>query len=220
MVIDLSNDNIYSGDLILVNKDYSYHSKFVTKDLIKVNEKILLENRVKCQLEKVLDKIDGYRSIAVTSGWRAMKEQADLYAQSLEKRGALFTKKYVALPNHSEHQTGLAIDVGLSKRDIDYLCPEFPYEGICQKFREEAVQYGFIERYPKNKENITGIAHEPWHFRYIGVPHAEIMKRHDLCLEEYIEFVKQYPYGKGNYSVFKGDYKIAVSYLSAEEKEK
>ena len=61
-----------------------------------------------------------------------------------------------------------------------------PYEGICQRFRELAPLYGFIERYPANKEAVTGIAHEPWHFRYVGRPHAQRMTDLGLTLEEYL----------------------------------
>ena len=107
------------------------------------------------------------------------------YLQSLLENGEEFTNKFVARPGHSEHQTGLAIDLGLKQPDIDFLRPNFPYEGICQTFRELAADYGFIERYPVGKEAITGIAHEPWHFRYVGVPHAKIMVDHNWTLEEY-----------------------------------
>lgn len=103
-----------------------------------------------------------------------------------------FTNRYVALPQHSEHQTGLAIDVGLYSEHIDFIRPNFPYKGICQNFRKKAYQYGFIERYQEDKEIITQIASEPWHFRYVGIPHSMIMLEKHLCLEEYIEYIKQY----------------------------
>lgn len=64
----------------------------------------------------------------------------------LQENGTEFTAKFVAMPGHSEHQTGLAIDLGLRQPDIDFIRPAFPYEGICQKFRELAPAFGFIER--------------------------------------------------------------------------
>lgn len=64
--------------------------------------------------------------------------------------------------------------------------PAFPYEGVCQMFRERAAEFGFVERYPAGKEPITGIAHEPWHFRYVSPPHARAMVRRGLVLEEYL----------------------------------
>ena len=111
---------------------------------------------------------------------------------SLKDNGEDFTQKYVALPDHSEHQTGLAIDLGLNKKEIDFICPDFPYDGICNEFRKTAPNYGFIERYKKDKEEITGISHEPWHFRYVGYPHSKIMTERGLSLEEYTEFIKAY----------------------------
>ena len=75
----------------------------------------------------------------------------------------------------SEHQTGLAIDLGLASEEIDVIRPNFPYSGVCAAFRKQAADYGFILRYPAGKEAVTGIAYEPWHFRYVGVPHARFM---------------------------------------------
>lgn len=115
-----------------------------------------------------------------------MEEQEKLYQNALTESGPQFTEQYVALPGHSEHQTGLAIDLGLRQPEIDLIRPAFPYEGICQKFRELAPLYGFVERYPENKEAVTGIAHEPWHFRYVGCPHAQCMTGLGLTLEEYL----------------------------------
>lgn len=109
-----------------------------------------------------------------------------------KKRAEVFTKKFVALPYCSEHQTGLAMDLGLNKEEIDFICPDFPYEGICQEFREAAPSYGFVERYIKGKEKITGISAEPWHFRYVGTPHAKIMEEHGWVLEEYLSFLRTF----------------------------
>lgn len=125
-----------------------------------------------------------------------MEEQQSIFDSSLLENGEEFTRKFVALPGCSEHQTGLAIDLGLKQEEVDFICPEFPYTGICQKFRERAAAYGFIERYQKEKERITGISQEPWHFRYVGCPHAKIMEKYHLCLEEYSELLEQILYGK------------------------
>ena len=97
----------------------------------------------------------------------------------------------MALPGCSEHQTGLAIDLGLAAGDIDFICPNFPYDGVCGAFRAKAADYGFILRYPAGKEPVTGISHEPWHFRYVGVPHARLMVRLGLTLEEYVDLLRR-----------------------------
>ena len=70
-----------------------------------------------------------------------------------------------------------------------------------------------MERYPAGKEHLTGIAHEPWHFRYVGVPHAKIMVQNHLVLEEYLSFIKQYRYGQSAYPILWGGQDVVVSYL-------
>ena len=156
-------------------------------------------------------------SIALVSGYRSEKEQTDIYESSLKENGAEFTAKFVALPNHSEHQTGLAIDLGLEKENIDFICPDFPYEGICEKFRAVAPQYGFIERYRKGKENITKIAPEPWHFRYVGFPHSAIISENNFALEEYIEYLKQFSANDTHLKYDNGKTHFEIFYIQAEK---
>lgn len=222
MKIELHRKNIYTGNLILVNADYPYNEQVNETDLVNVDKSacdVLLERRAVTLLSKLMEEINGWGQISAVSGWRSMQEQENIYAQSLKENGSEFTQKYVALPGHSEHQTGLAIDLALTSDNIDFIRPDFPYTGICQTFRELSSQYGFIERYPQKKKSITGIAHEPWHFRYIGVPHAEIMKKNDLCMEEYIPFIKQFAYGEQKYNFTVAQKNFSVSYLPASEAE-
>lgn len=218
----LSKEEIYSGDLILVNQQYPYHENndvpFVPVQ--ENNPDILLKRNAVMLLSDLMENIRGWQSITSVSGWRSMQEQQDIWDQSLEENGLEFTQTYVAVPGHSEHQTGLAIDLGLMKPDIDFIRPDFPYSGICQQFRNKAPEYGFIERYPEGKESVTGIGHEPWHFRYVGVPHALIMREQGMVLEEYIEFLKQYPYGEKPYLHRSRGCDFKVSYLKAEDKDK
>ena len=125
-----------------------------------------------------------------------MEEQEKLYEDSLKENGMEFTNKYVAYPNCSEHQTGLAIDLGKAQENIDFIRPNFPYNGICQLFREKSITFGFIERYKKEKEKLTQISSEEWHFRYVGYPHSEIMQKMNFCLEEYIDYLKRFTQGQ------------------------
>lgn len=164
---------VYAGNLILVNGQYPYRAGIAEDSLVPVNSdsgKVLLERRAFGLLSRLMDDIRGWTQISAVSGWRSKREQQSIYDQSLRENGADFTERFVARPDHSEHQTGLAIDLGLKKPEIDFIRPDFPYSGICQTFREKAVTYGFIERYPRGKETVTGIAQEPWHFRYVGAP--------------------------------------------------
>ena len=218
--ITLKKDAIHSGNLILVNAQYPCRDNIEKRTLLPVNtdtDKILLDSDAVKRLSCLMNRINGWEQIAAVSGWRSMQEQTEIYADSIKDNGKAFTEQFVAHPGHSEHQTGLAIDLAFKREHIDFICPDFPYTGICQTFRHDAVSYGFIERYPKNKENITGIAHEPWHFRYVGVPHAEIMVNHGFVLEEYISFLKNYPHGQTHYFYKSKDKCIAVSYLEADQ---
>ncbi len=184
--------SIHSGDLILVNQKYPYAEE-KQAELVHVGGKYILMKKLAAgRLNDLMEKISGWDSIEPVSGWRSFAEQQKIWDDSIQENGAEFTQKYVAVPGHSEHQTGLAIDLGVKSPDIDFICPDFPYDGICQEFRERAAGFGFTERYPKGKELVTGIGHEPWHFRYVGIPHAEIMTKNGFVLEEYIEFLKEF----------------------------
>jgi len=193
--VSLSRDAVHTGNLILVNREYPLCEGLCEKRLVPVGKKsneVLLEARTATVLQKLLDDINCGEQIVAVSGFRSKYEQTRIYETSLHDNGTEFTTKYVALPNHSEHQSGLAIDLALDLPNIDTLCPYFPYTGVCGTFRDKAVPFGFIERYPKGKEDITGIAHEPWHFRYVGYPHSEFISKNRLTLEEYTHFIKQF----------------------------
>lgn len=212
--------SVYSGSLILVNKAYPCRKNIPAGTLVPINDEfrhVLLERRAVVLLDMLMYDIGGWRSILPVSGWRSQGEQKNIWDSSLKESGTEFTEKYVAPPGCSEHQTGLAVDLGLRQDNIDFIRPDFPYSGICQTFRRKAALYGFVERYPEKKEKITGIAHEPWHFRYVGTPHSEIMTRMGLTLEEYHMFLKQFPYGERPFVFDEGSHRIEISFLEAGE---
>ena len=194
--IILTRDNIYKGNLILINANHpivlNINRQFVPVDADYVD--VLLEQKTAAILMHILRDIGSTNQIVPVSGYRSREAQEQIYSDSLREYGIEFTGKYVALPNHSEHQTGLAVDLGIRKDLIDFIRPDFPYEGISDVFRRNAPKYGFVERYQKTKESITGISHEPWHFRYVGYPHSEIMQNYGLSLEEYTDFLKWFPF--------------------------
>lgn len=194
MNLKFSNEKIYEGSLLLVNADYPLRET-AEERLLPVDAEypnVLLMREAVYILHQIFVKLHCRDRIVPVSGYRSAEEQTEIFRSSLRDNGEEFTRKYVAVPNHSEHQTGLAIDLGLKQEVIDFIRPEFPYEGICGRFRAAAPEYGFIERYPKGKEEVTGIGHEPWHFRYVGYPHSEIMSEQGLALEEYMTFIKQF----------------------------
>ena len=195
--LKLQGHSVHRGSLILVNKDWPHKAEPSDKSLAPLEcgkETVLLERQTAKMLAKALTAADCTNEIVVVSGFRTMREQQRIYDQSLRENGIRFTLDYVALPGCSEHQTGLAVDMALNTADIDFLRPHFPYEGICQRFRERAVDYGFIERYPAGGEHVTHIAHEPWHFRYVGYPHSRIMTDNRQTLEEYTDHIRRHDY--------------------------
>ena len=105
--------------------------------------------------------------IVPVSGWRPRAQQQSIWDDTMRKEGEAFTKQFVAKPGCSEHETGLAIDLARAAH-IDFIRPHLPYDGACGRFRALAAKYGFIQRYSREKTALTGIACEPWHFRYVG----------------------------------------------------
>ena len=181
-LVSIPYQQIHKGSLILVNEKYPCFQSDV-KELIAI-EGIMLERRTAILLSKLMDEFEGWKYITAVSGWRSVSEQEEIYKNSILSNGEKFTEKYVAKPGHSEHQTGLAVDLGIRGVENDFIRPSFSDKGATQVFKSKAAEFGFIERYPKGKESVTKIAYEPWHFRYVGVPHAAIMKERHLTLEE------------------------------------
>lgn len=203
-----SEEMIYEGPLILVNAMHGYHAEY-TGPLTPADQKhpsILVCKCLQQAYVSTMQAIHAKDRIVPVSGFRPHQEQIDLFASSLQENGEDFTYRYVALPGHSEHETGLALDVGIFSDHIDFIRPDFPYTGISQIFRETAPYFGLIERYGAAKESITGISHETWHFRYVGYPHAVYMNHNQLCLEEYIDllhgFTLDQPLYVENHTIF------------------
>ena len=182
-----------TGALLLVNAAHSLATS-ASPDLVCVDPRwpgVQLERRAAGLLNACIRAVGGEHVIVPVSGWRSQEEQQAIWDDTLVKEGEAFTRQYVALPGCSEHQTGLAIDLGLASEEIDFIRPNFPYSGVCGAFRKQAADYGFILRYPAGKEAVTGIAYEPWHFRYVGVPHARFMAEQGIVLEEYMEILRR-----------------------------
>lgn len=213
--ITLPKEKVYYGNLLLVNAvfpvQYFRENGMVPADIGYPH--ILMKREAANVLQHIMKKIGCSDEIIPVSGYRSVGEQSDIYSNSLSENGKSFTEKFVALPKHSEHQTGLAIDLGLKKDTVDFICPDFPYYGICDEFRKAAPQFGFIERYQKDKEKITGIAHEPWHFRYVGYPHSEIISENEFSLEEYIDYIRDFQYGRKHLQIQKNGKETEVYYV-------
>lgn len=156
-----------------------------------------VDGKIRIPLEQMLDdaKTEGF-DLIICSAYRDYKKQDELVRKSIEKQmlagydytqAHLHTKKNIALVGTSEHHTGLAVDlVGVSNQVLDERQADTPE---AKWLEEHAHEYGFILRYPKGKEEITGIVYESWHFRYVGKNAAGFMKENQLCLEEFIELI-------------------------------
>ena len=185
-----SNANNQTDDyLILINSENVLPSDFE----VVLDESFgkQVDYRILKPLEDMISaaKEDGVELI-VTSAYRSVNDQKELYEitvneylqqgynqQDSEDKAGL----YVQLPAESEHHTGLAIDFITTDVDkIEDFAKTPEYEWLSQN----AVKYGFIERYPKDKVDITKISWEPWHYRYVGVQVATDIG--DMCLEEYL----------------------------------
>ena len=180
---------------ILVNKEHLLGEEYVPDTLVEIHEPTgekldktyinrldeLAYKKFKIMQQAALE--EGYE-IFVDSSFRTYEYQKQVLDYNIEKNGLEYAEKYVAPPGGSEHQTGLAIDViyrrdGVMIEDSDEKAPEI------QWLFNHAHEYGFILRYPKGKENITGYNYEPWHFRYVGEDIANIIYNNNLTLEEY-----------------------------------
>ncbi|MGE7185702.1 VanY-A/VanY-F/VanY-M family D-Ala-D-Ala carboxypeptidase [Peribacillus sp. NPDC006672] len=189
--ISLTEEQIYQGNLLLVNSEYPVHQVGVKSDIVNLftHKELtkgygLLDNEIKLS-EEIAEKFsemiavakkNGVSDFLITSGYRDFDEQASLY----EEMGSDY-----ALPaGYSEHNLGLALDVGSTLMKME----EAP-EG--EWIEENSWKYGFILRYPAYKTDITGIQYEPWHIRYVGLPHSAIMQEKNLALEEYLDYLKE-----------------------------
>ena len=124
-------------------------------------------------------------NIYISSGFRSYDYQAGLYQRYVDKDGKEEADRYSARPGHSEHQTGLAFD--LNSIDVSFADTK---EG--KWILRNCYKYGFIIRYPADKEDITGYKWEPWHIRYLGKETAQSVYDSGLCLEEYLGITSQY----------------------------
>nr|WP_233167302.1 M15 family metallopeptidase [Paenibacillus roseus] len=189
--LTISSDEVRKGSLLLINRQYPVSedgvlpeivSLFQRKDLVKGFG--ILDNSVQLPLDLVQKfsvivesaKNDGVTHFLITSGYRDNEQQRELY----EKMGA----DYANPAGHSEHNLGLSLDIG-STVGMMKDAPEGKW------LEQNAWKYGFVLRYPEDKTDITGVLYEPWHFRYVGLPHSVIMQEHSFVLEQYLDYLKE-----------------------------
>lgn len=189
----IKHENVDSKYMVLVNRKNKVDEKFYPKDLVIPNIKFLRSNSsnkylskdVAVQIENMFNKAKSENiDLRGVSGYRSYKYQKNLYKNNIRKSGEIQTNKYMAQPGTSEHQTGLAIDILSS--DYASLDEGFENTDAHRWLLENISEYGFIIRYPKGKQDITGYAYEPWHLRYVGKQAATEINKKGLTLEEYL----------------------------------
>lgn len=130
--------------------------------------------------------IAGFEYVAF-SGYRSYEYQTSLYNRYVNRDGKNNADRYSARPGYSEHQTGLAFDIGEKNQEDLWLTSEFGETPAGTWLMENAHQFGFILRYPEGKEAITGFMYESWHYRYVGIEVATKVFNEQVTLEEYLE---------------------------------
>ena len=172
---------------ILINKYIYLPDDYVPDNLVEVksdfsNSTRLLVYEAKEAFEKMATKAleEGY-NIRVISAYRSYEYQATLYNNYVEEDGVELADTYSARPGFSEHQTGLVVDVD----NIETNFENFEETDEFTWMNEHAHEYGFILRYPKDKEHITGYSYEAWHYRYVGKKIANFIVNNDITFDEY-----------------------------------
>ncbi|NMD71488.1 VanY-A/VanY-F/VanY-M family D-Ala-D-Ala carboxypeptidase [Bacillus sp. DNRA2] len=189
--VEITEDQIYQGDLLLVNNNYPVHQESIKSDIVNLSANsdlaqsyallgsdIYLSADIAHKFKEMVEsaKKEGLQYFAITSGFRDFDEQSVLY----QNMGSA----YALPPGYSEHNLGLSLDVGSTQMKMA-VAPEGKW------IEENAWKFGFVLRYPKDKAKITGIQYEPWHIRYVGLPHSAIMKEKNFSLEEYMDFLTE-----------------------------
>lgn len=124
-------------------------------------------------------------NLYISSGFRSYASQAAIYNSLVAQVGVAGADRDTARPGHSEHQTGLTVD-------LNCICEGFGYQADGQWVAANAHRFGFIVRYPQGKENVTGYIWEPWHLRYLGVDTATAVYNSGVSLEEFLGITSSY----------------------------
>ena len=178
----------YVPDLILVNKQHTLSEDYEPDIVFYRDTDVPMGRAIVDAYGELSDYIRNNMNdrLFVSSTYRSYDEQQRVF----DEEGS----DVAALPGESEHQTGLAVDVYVK----NFAGKGFIQSKVGMYVNKSCQDYGFIIRYPEGKEDITGFEYEPWHLRYVGHPHAEIIAEYDLTLEEYLGYFaagKWYKYG-------------------------
>ena len=174
--------------LVLVNKYNAFPNGYVPKDLMMVESTYMRSDAAIHMLDMVKAMRNEGLTVILHSGYRSEKTQENLYNRYVKRDGKEKADTYSARPSHSEHQSGLAMDLSnnWALEEVFENTKEFAW------LKEHAHEYGYILRYKKGKEDITGYTYEPWHYRYVGVDIATKIHDENLTFEEYYVLYMNY----------------------------
>ena len=181
-----SNINNPNEITVLVNKENNLQENYIPDDLEMISLKYAhkdkyLRKEAKEAFEKLSEDASklGYIILAVST-YRSYEYQKKLYETYTEEKGIEYAANCCAKAGYSEHQTGLAVDVEGSNTDYNKFEESLEFDWM----KNNSYKYGFILRYPKDKQNITKYKYEPWHYRYVGIDLAKYLYENNLVLEE------------------------------------
>lgn len=222
---ELGEEAVHTGNLALVNNWTLYHFPEEqplaciydgkTRSYYVRDKEVFLDPDALEALNAMLDAFQaqgGSKTVNVVAGYRTEAFQQHLFDQSAQQNGEDHARKFVAQPGGSEHHTGLVVDFSILHEDGS--SEEYRGQGEYAWINQNCQNYGWIVRYDADKEALTGIGDEPWHFRYVGVPHAAVMAAEDLCLEEYTDYLKNYPFDGQHLLVDCGDAQYEIWYCA------
>mgnify|MGYP004510983841 FL=1 len=186
---NVEETDLSKGYLILVNKYHKLKSDYVPDNLVTIDSKygkpLQLEKTVyEAYIEMFNAAKEEGMNLYIRSPYRSYTTQNGLYERYAAQDGYSKADTYSARPGYSEHQTGLAFDVTTPSTTLGAFETTKEFNWL----KENAYQYGFILRYPKGKENITGYIYESWHYRYVGKEVAKQIHDDNLTFEEYYEY--------------------------------
>ena len=185
-------------ELLLANPDNPLPEDFSVKTA-QVQGSFVMDERVAEAMKLMIAdaKAQGV-DLMICSAYRSIQRQQELFDAEVANQMAAgksradaeaITATMIAVPGTSEHHTGLAADIVTPTHQT--LDPQFADTAAGKWLLENAADYGFILRYPEDKQEITKIIYESWHYRYVGEEHAKAIKESGLCLEEYLEQLKE-----------------------------
>lgn len=175
--MELPEEPTYVDGILIANKEYPLPANYAPGEDVEAREAF-----GEMAAEAALSNFD----LTAFSTYRSFEYQEELYERYVTRDGKEAADRYSARPGYSEHQTGLAFDIGEVNYEQYWASSEFGETEAGKWLAENAHRFGFILRYPLGKEELTGYMHESWHFRYVGTEIAKEIYEKNITLEEYV----------------------------------